>query len=135
MPDCLFCKIITGEIPCQKIYEDEDTLAFLDIRPGNPGHTLVIPKIHTLNLLEISCEDVVKIMNVIKKIAPIIIKTVGAFDFNIIVNVGKEAGQSVFHTHFHILPRFAGDGYELWKGREVSFDELSQLSQILKNHF
>ncbi|PJA47512.1 diadenosine tetraphosphate hydrolase [Candidatus Uhrbacteria bacterium CG_4_9_14_3_um_filter_36_7] len=135
MPDCLFCKIIAGEIPCEKIYENEYVMAFLDIRPVNPGHTLVIPKQHSANLLEMSKEDLDEVMRVIKKITPVLLKAVGATGFNLGLNTGKEAGQVIFHTHFHIMPRFEGDGYELWHGKSINTQSFVQLGEKIRGCF
>ncbi|MBI1961729.1 MAG: HIT family protein, partial [Parcubacteria group bacterium] len=114
MQDCVFCKIVSGDIPSHKVYEDESVLAFLDINPVNPGHTLVIPKAHHKDLLDIPLELGAKVMNAIQKIAPAVLAGVGADSFNLGVNNGSGAGQIVFHAHFHIMPRFAGDGHQLW---------------------
>jgi len=118
MQDCLFCKIIAGEIPAYKVYEDKDVLAFLDITPANPGHTLVVPKMHYKNLLELPSELSNKLIGVVKNISPAIIKGVGSTAFNVRQNNGQLAGQSVNHFHWHVIPRFESDGYELWPGKE-----------------
>ena len=104
MGDCIFCKIINGEIPCYKIYEDDDVLAFLDISAKVVGHTLVIPKKHFINILD--CDEVV-LQNLICKVKMIAnhYATLGFSGFNLQVNNGKIAGQEVPHLHFHILPR------------------------------
>ncbi len=104
MDDCLFCKIIKGEIPSNKVYEDEEILAFYDINPAAPIHILVIPKKHITSLAHMETEDEVivgKIYGVINKIA----KAKGFKDdgYRVIVNCGKDAGQEVMHLHFHIL--------------------------------
>lgn len=134
MPDCLFCKIINKEISANIIYEDDATLAFLDIRPINPGHTLVIPKKHFEHCLKTTDEALSSIMRTIKKITPSILKTVGAESFNIGVNCGRTAGQVIFHTHFHIMPRFSDDGHKLWRSKEnITSDTLVALAQSIKN--
>ena len=104
MENCIFCKIIKGEIPSKKVYEDEEILAFHDIDPAAPIHILVIPKKHIENLLELKQEDsylISKIYEVINKIA----KDMGIEEngFRVIVNCGKDAGQEVMHLHFHML--------------------------------
>lgn len=104
MNDCLFCKIVTGEIPSNKVYEDEDILCFKDINPVAPIHILVIPKKHIANLLDIKKEDedlIVKIYEIINKLAKDL-----EFEkdgFRVITNCGKDAGQEVMHLHFHVL--------------------------------
>lgn len=134
MQDCIFCKIVSGEIPSHKVYEDDDVLAFLDINPVNPGHTLVIPKEHHNDVLDMPLELGSKLMNVIQKIAPAVIKGVGADSFNLGVNNGSGAGQIVFHTHFHIMPRFTDDGHALWHGRQANQAELAKVSEDIKKN-
>lgn len=134
MEDCLFCKIITGEIPSYKIYEDDDVLAFLDITPVNPGHTLVIPKEHFANLLELPNDLACKIVSVIKKITPAILAGVGAESFNLGLNNGSLAGQLVNHFHWHIMPRFNGDGYELWHGQAYGEGEAKEVMNKIKSN-
>ena len=102
--DCIFCKIVRGEIPCHKIFEDEHVIAFLDIAKDAFGHTLVIPKTHTTNVFDVSDNALCHVMKAIKKIANHY-KKLGFGGVNIVNFSGKEAGQSVFHLHFHILPR------------------------------
>lgn len=130
--DCLFCKIIAGEIPCHKIYEDENILAFLDIKPLNPGHALVIPKKHAEHLLETSEEDAGALMNAAKKIAPAIMQSVGASGCNVNCNIGRAAGQLIFHTHFHIIPRYDNDGFEPWRRDEDIGDGLSEVAERIR---
>jgi histidine triad (HIT) family protein len=114
MENCLFCKIAKGEIPCEKIYEDEHTLAFLDIKPLNEGHTLVIPKAHSENILSIESAPLSHVMETVRRIAPVIKDATGASGVNIHSNNGASAGQVVFHTHIHIIPRHERDGYKHW---------------------
>ena len=108
--DCVFCKIINGEIPSNKVYEDDTTFAFLDISPQNLGHTLVITKNHHKNILEIDDNELQKLILVVKKVANAIQKGLNAEGFNVFTNTGSIAGQVIFHIHFHVVPRFAGDG-------------------------
>lgn len=122
MPDCLFCKIIAGEIPCYNIYEDDSVIAFLDIHPLNPGHALVVPKQHAENVFANAEADALAAMRVILKLGPAILAAVKAPACNISANVGRESGQVVFHTHFHIIPRVADDGYAPWDRREGAGD-------------
>ncbi|MBI2551603.1 HIT family protein [Candidatus Uhrbacteria bacterium] len=118
MSDCLFCKIVAGAIPSQKIYEDEKTIAFLDIHPVNAGHTLVISKTHSDKFLEAELADMQNVLAVIHKITPAILKAVGADSANISTNNGRASGQIIFHTHWHVMPRLATDGYKLWHGKD-----------------
>jgi len=130
--DCVFCKIVKGEIPSYKIYEDNKFFAFLDINPMNPGHTLVIPKEHYENLLE-TPNDVLKgIIVLIKKIAPKILKSVGSKGFNLGSNIGEISGQVVPHLHFHIMPRFENDGHKLWYGKEMPKKEMLKIQDKIK---
>jgi len=128
MNNCLFCKIVTGEIPTQKVYEDDQVLAFLDINPVNPGHTLVIPKEHHEKLSETPPEVAAEIMRVVPGLMKAIEKAVNAKAINIAVNNGELAGQVVFHTHLHIMPRFEGDGYDIWHGK--AYEEQEEANKI-----
>lgn len=105
MGDCVFCKIIKGEIPCYKIYEDEYTLAFLDVAKDCYGHTLVIPKAHYTNVLDCEEDVLAKVMSTVKKVANHYVSNCGFKGVNILNANGEEAQQTVFHLHFHILPR------------------------------
>ena len=132
MSDCLFCKIIAGEIPCHKIYEDTNFLAFLDITPVNPGHTLIIPKKHSRTLLDMGEKETKEIMFVVKKIASHIQKKLEADGINVINNTEATAGQVIFHTHIHIIPRFERDGFKHWKGTAYLENKAMDLAEILK---
>ncbi|MBX4188144.1 MAG: HIT family protein [Candidatus Doudnabacteria bacterium] len=114
MDNCIFCKIINKEIPSSLIYEDDQALAFLSIRPISKGHTLVIPKVHSKDLLSTDEKDLVSTIVVVKKIAQAIVKATGAAGFNLGVNNGAHAGQEIFHLHFHIIPRYSNDGLKPW---------------------
>ncbi len=111
MTDCIFCKIAKKEIPADIVYEDNSTIAFLDIHPINKGHTLVMPKNHSKNLLEDNEKDLEKISLVIKKVGNAVMKATNAEGMNIMSNINPIAGQIVFHTHLHLIPRFKNDGY------------------------
>lgn len=108
--DCLFCKIITGEIPCYKVYEDENTLAFLDIHPCAKGHTVVIPKKHAATLWDINTEMFELFAAGLQTAAGKVQSVLKPDGMNIGLNNGKVAGQAVAHMHVHILPRWQGDG-------------------------
>ncbi len=130
--DCLFCKIIKGEIPSHKIYEDENVLAFLDINPVNPGHTLVIPKKHSRNIFDIEKEDLENVVNTAQKICPAVQKAVNAKGVNVISNNEPVAGQIIFHTHFHIIPRFENDGLKHWSGKSYDDKEGKEIAEKIK---
>jgi histidine triad (HIT) family protein len=107
---CIFCKIVKGEAPSWKVYEDERVYAFLDINPVNEYHTLVIPKNHSVNIFDIAEEDLQAVASVIKQLAGLYQDKLGIQNLQIVNSSGREAQQDVFHIHFHIVPRFAGDG-------------------------
>ena len=132
MNDCLFCKIVAGEIPSYKVYEDENFLAFLDINPINQGHVLVIPKEHSKNMLEMEDKLAGELMILIKKLAQHIKKKLNADGINIMSNIDAQAGQIIFHTHFHIIPRFKNDGFKHWHGTEYKENEAKKIQEILK---
>lgn len=113
MEDTVFGKILRGEIPpgAGLVYEDADTLAFLDIHPNHPGHTLVIPKQPSRNVLDISEESWLALMRTARMLAPIIMKAMNADGVNIYMNNEPAGSQAVFYTHVHIIPRFTGDGF------------------------
>ena len=123
MNECVFCKIVKGEIPADKIYEDNNFFAFLDINPNNPGHTLVIPKKHYENIYNLPDEILKNIAPLIKKIAIAVKNGVNADGINIIMNNDGAAGQIVPHAHFHVIPRFASDGLRHWPGKSYSNKE------------
>lgn len=122
MENCVFCKIVKGKIPSTKVYEDSDTLGFLDIKPVNPGHTLVIPKQHYENIHDMPDELVAKVAVAAKKIADALLK-LGVKGVNIGMNNGEAAGQIVFHSHVHVMPRYGKDTFSLWVGKEYDGNE------------
>lgn len=107
---CVFCKIVRGELPCFKISENESALAFLDIHPANPGHTLVIPKRHAENVFETTPEEWRAMSDLVHTLAIAVEKATGADGLNIKMNNREHGGQDVMHAHVHIVPRFRGDG-------------------------
>jgi len=111
---CVFCKILNGEIPSYKIYEDESCYAFLDIADDAIGHTLVIPKKHYENVLDIPEEELCNVMSAVQKIAKHYTQDCGYTGVNIMNASGIDAQQSVFHLHFHIFPRKENDGVKAW---------------------
>lgn len=132
MDYCIFCKIIRGEIPSTKIYEDENTLAFLDIAPVNPGHTLVIPKKHSENLEDIVEEDLCSIIKAVKKVGKAIKESISQAGYNVGLNNGSGSGQLVPHLHFHIMPRHAGDGHRLWTQGKYQEGEAEAVAEKIK---
>ncbi len=131
--DCIFCKIVKGDIPCAKVFENEHVLAFLDISQVSKGHTLVIPKIHKENVYELSTEDSQEIFKVVPKIANAIKEKFSPIGLNLLSNNGEHAGQSVLHFHLHLIPRYGkGDGFgAVWKSHESDYSP-EKLSEIAK---
>ena len=110
MDDCLFCKIIKKQIPAKVVYEDDHAMAFLDIMPRTPGHTMVILKVHTPNLLELPDGEVGPLFLAVKHVAALLSKALAPDGITIGVNQGRASGQEVDHLHVHLMPRFHGDG-------------------------
>ncbi len=128
---CIFCKIINGEIPSKKIYEDEDVVAILDISQATKGHTLVLPKKHFDNILAIDEEYYTKVMNTARKLAKVITKAFNADGCNVLNNCGEAAGQSVMHFHVHVIPRYKGDDLKIeFTEHELDLNEIQE--EILK---
>lgn len=126
MNDCLFCKIIKGDIPCLKVYEDGDVFAFLDIQPVNVGHTLVVPKAHHENCAETPDATLATLMSAAKRIGAAALKVTGAQGYNVGINCGTAAGQVIMHTHVHVMPRFDGDGLHHWPKKAVTKEEMEK---------
>ena len=135
MSDCIFCKILAGEIPAAKVYEDEQVLAFLDISQVTPGHTLVVPKEHHRNLLEMDAASASQLFAKIPVIAQKVMKATQAEGMNIIPKCEEVAGQTVFHTHVHLVPRYgAEDELKIdFVAHEPDFDNLAQVAETIKN--
>ena len=134
MESCLFCKIIAGEIPSTKVYEDDTILAFLDIHPVNIGHTLVIPKAHHVNLYDASDETLAQMMPIIKKLSIAVKSALKADGINIEMNNDAPAGQLIFHTHIHIIPRFSNDGFRFgWRKLEYKESEMDRFQKKIRS--
>ena len=129
--DCLFCKIAKGEIPCSKVFENESILAFLDIFPVNPGHTIVIPKKHYQTFLDFPKRDISSFFIQIQNIARLLKEKLNFDGFNIIQNNFSAAGQVVPHFHYHIIPRFEGDDAILIHSKKDKASSL-ELENIIK---
>lgn len=128
MEDCVFCKIINNQIESKKIYENEKVLIILDINPIAKGHALVIPKKHFENIFDIDEEDLREIISVAKRMSLDMKEKLNAEGINILHASGKEAQQSVFHFHIHLVPRFKGDNLDVWPKsnyRELNFNEVA----------
>ena len=111
--NCIFCKIIAGEIPSRTIYEDEDFKVILDANPASKGHALILPKEHFANIYEISEEMLAKAASLAKKLASHMTRVLDCDGLNLLQNNGEVAGQTVFHFHLHMIPRYEGDGQEI----------------------
>lgn len=133
MADCIFCKIVAGTIPCAKLFESEDVLAFLDIAPVSPGHALVIPKAHVENLLDLPAGLGEVLLAAAKQVGRAVMQATAAEGLNLQMNNFEAAGQIVPHAHLHLVPRRAGDGLTLWpqypyKGK----DEMNALAERIR---
>ncbi len=132
MPECIFCKIIKGEIPSEKVYDDEYSFAFLDIHPNSHGHTLVIPKDHFENIYTIPEEEWCRLMITAKKLAVAIKHGLDTDGINIAMNNEKAANQDVFHAHIHVIPRFNDDGFYHGRHLEYKEEEKKEVSAKIK---
>lgn len=137
MSDCIFCKIVNGEIPSAKVFENEHVFAFLDLSQVTKGHTLVIPKVHKENIFELTPEIASKVFEVVPQIANSIKKQFHPEGLNLLNNNGALAGQSVFHYHMHIIPRYGkGDGFgAVWKSHEDQYtpEKLQEIATTIKD--
>ena len=128
----IFDKILSGAIPADVVYETDQVLAFLDIAPNNPGHTLVIPKEATRNLLTISPESWAAVMEAVRVLAPAIKEATGADGINLMMNNEPTAGQIVMHAHVHIIPRHEGDGFKHWPGTPYGEGEAAAMADKIR---
>ncbi len=128
--NCIFCKMVRKEIPASIIYENDRVLSFLDINPANKGHALIIPKRHAHTTLDLKEDELKELIVVVLKVAKAVKKAVKCDAFNIIQNDGKTAGQLVMHAHFHVVPRFEGDGLDFrLKRAKYEEGEMKQLAE------
>lgn len=126
--NCIFCKIANGEISSKTLYEDEKFRVILDQGPATKGHALILPKDHYANLYELPEEDAGNVMKLAKKMMTRITDKLGCEGFNLVQNNGDLAGQTVFHFHLHLIPRYRADGQTIgWKPQEVSQEELEEV--------
>ncbi len=133
MEDCIFCKIIEGKIPSAKIYEDDKVICFLDIMPANKGHCLVIPKNHSKDLSDMKDEDAEAAIKVAKRVAKALSLSLGCQGFNLVMSNGLEAGQVVFHSHIHIVPRFKDDGLKIkWPHTKYKGGEMKEYAEKVR---
>jgi len=126
--DCIFCKIVAGETPAACVYEDNVVLAFLDIGPVNKGHTLIIPKVHFEQVDQCPAQILSAMAAQMGRIAKAVVGATGCDGYNILCNNGRVAGQLVDHVHFHIIPRFEGDGcLKGWPAKEYAEGEIDEM--------
>ncbi|MEM6259928.1 MAG: HIT family protein [Planctomycetota bacterium] len=142
-PNCIFCKIVAGEIPCHKLYEDGRVLSFLDIGPLSAGHALVIPKGHYETIDQVPPEAAAAMFKIVPGLSKAIMQATGAKSWNLLQNNGSAAGQAVGHVHLHIIPRVSGDSRETptpgsglpfgWPAGEVDHGKAARLSEVIKS--
>ena len=132
-PDCLFCQIVAGQLPSERIDEDERTVAFMDINPATRGHALVVPRRHAANLLEIDSQDLAATMTAAQRLARRVKERLGADGVNLLNATGSAAWQTVFHFHVHVIPRYEGDPMRLpWIPAPGDADEIAHTAQELR---
>lgn len=127
-PDCLFCKIIQGDIPCSKVFESQEILAFLDTAPVNKGHALVIPKAHLADIWALPTALAPRLLEAIQKVSLAMKTGLGATGVNVGMNNGASAGQMVMHAHWHLIPRFDDDGLSLWPQKH--YDDSGDMERV-----
>lgn len=131
--NCIFCKILNGEIPSAKLYEDDDFAIILDVGPASKGHALVIPKNHYANLFEMPEEMLAKCMKLAQVWGDKLMKALGADGLNLVQNNGLAAGQTVFHFHLHLIPRYEGDTVGgLWTPGTLSEEQRAEILEKIK---
>jgi len=124
--DCLFCKIVAGEVPATRVREDERTIAFMDINPATRGHLLVVPRAHARDLLEVGAEDLAACALAAKELTALVSERLGADGVNLLNSCGRQAWQTVFHFHLHVIPRYANDPLRLpWTPQPGDRDEIA----------
>lgn len=130
--NCIFCKIANGDIPAKILHEDDEFKVILDLGPATKGHALILPKNHYSNLYELPDDTASKVMLLAKKMAIQMTDKLECDGFNLVQNNGEAAGQTVFHFHLHLIPRYKNDGQTLgWKPMEPSQEELEEVKKII----
>ena len=134
MSDCIFCKIANGEIPSYTVYEDDNFRAIMDIAPASKGHIIILPKQHAKDIFELDEDMASKIYVVAKKIAKVVKDVTKCDGVNVLQNNGEAAGQTVFHLHMHVIPRWNNDNIKItWEQTQVEKDTLQSLAEDIKN--
>ena len=130
--NCIFCKIANGEVPSKTLYEDDEFRVILDLGPATKGHALVLPKEHYANLYELPEETAGEVMKLAKKMVTKMTERLGCEGFNLVQNNGDLAGQTVYHFHMHMIPRYQADGQKIgWKPQEVTQEELEEIKNTI----
>lgn len=133
--DCIFCKLANGKLPTNSIYEDEDFNVIMDLSPASRGHAIIIPKNHAANLFELPEEDASKIMPVAKKCANAMKKTLHFDGFNVLQNNGEVAGQTVFHLHVHLIPRYENDNITIRFAEPDDKEDIAKVAEEIRKGF
>jgi len=132
MVDCVFCRIVAGEIPAAKLIETETVVSFLDIAPVNPGHCLVVPKRHAATLLDLNDEELTDCVLAARRLARAVMEVTGSPGLNLLQNNDRCAGQVVPHVHFHVIPRSPDDGFNFgWRQRRYDEGELEGMRNAI----
>lgn len=132
--DCIFCKIANGDIPSETIYEDETFRVILDLGPASKGHALILPKKHYRDICELDEETGAKVLPLAARIGNAMKKSLGCAGFNVVQNNGKEAGQTVFHFHVHLIPRYeGGPAMVSWAQGKADPEELAQTGAAIRS--
>ncbi|MGD2174918.1 MAG: HIT family protein [Candidatus Brocadiaceae bacterium] len=133
MADCVFCRIVAGEIPAAKLIETDKVISFLDINPVNPGHALVVPKRHVASFLDLQQDELHTTIFIAKRVAGAVTEATQSPAFNILQNTGEAAGQKIDHVHLHVIPRKPDDGFSLgWRQLEYEEGELEALQESIE---
>lgn len=132
--ECIFCKIVAGDLPAEQIYEDDDTIAFLDVNPGTRGHALVIPKNHAKDLLKIDPDELAAVARSAQTVSRRAVERLDADGINLLNCCGSEAWQTVFHFHIHVVPRYVDDPLQLpWIPAPGEPDEIAETAKLLRD--
>ena len=132
-PDCIFCKIVAGDIPCFKLHEDHATIAFMDINPVNPGHALIVHKTHHKDLFEIPADNIAAVTQTAQKVAKVVQATLSPPGMNLLQCNGPAAKQSVMHFHMHVIPRHMEDGLTMnWDLVQGDMEEIGKLAERIR---
>ncbi len=130
--DCLFCALVAGTIPSHRVYEDDETIAFLDIHPVHSGHVLVIPKIHATDVRDSSEASLMAVMRTVKRMAIALTSSLSVEGINVMHNAGHDAGQIIPHLHMHLIPRWPNDGLIHWPGGSYGEGEAAAMAEKIR---